>query len=190
MFVLAGGDSGICYEFIFYTGKESKSKYGFCTQVVLDLCETIPRSINHKLFCDNFYTTIKLQVELYKLGIYAVGTVQPNRLPGLVMKNEKDLSREWRGAMYHRITEVDGFQICAVKWFDNNVVSCLSTLYTCHPIDLIQRWSNKEKKHIQVKRPNVIKSYNQHMGGVDLLDMLISLYRINVGANKYYVKII
>ena len=190
MFVLAGGDSGICYDFNFYRGKESKSKYGFCTQVVLDLCETIPRSINHKLFCDNFYTTIKLQVELYKLGIYAVGTVRSNRLPGLVMKSEKDLSREGRGAMDHRITEVDGVQICAVKWFDNSVISCLSTLCACHPVDFVQRWSNKEKKHIQVKRPNVIKSYNQHMGGVDLLDMMISLYRINVRANKYYIKII
>jgi hypothetical protein len=76
MFVLAGGDSGICFDFIFYTGKEGKSKNGFCTQVVLDLCEKVPRSINHKLFCDNFHTTIRLQVELHKLGIYAVGTVR------------------------------------------------------------------------------------------------------------------
>ena len=78
MFVLAERDSGICYDFIFYTGKGEKSEYGFCTRIVLVLCETVPRGMNYKLYCDNFYTTIALQVELYKLGIFAVGTVRSN----------------------------------------------------------------------------------------------------------------
>jgi hypothetical protein len=190
MFVLAGGESGICYDFIFYTGKGEKSEYGFCTNIVLALCETVPHGINHKLYCDNYYTTIGLQVELYKLGIYTVGTVRSNRLAGLVMKNDKELSSEGRGSMDHRVAEVDGVQICATRWYDNNVVNCLSTLHACHPIDVVQRWSTKEKKHIQVKRPDVIKAYNQHMGGVDLIDMLIALYRINLRSKKYYMKII
>lgn len=190
MFVLAGGESGICYDFIFYTGKSDKSEHGFCTNIVLALCETVPRSINHKLFSDNFYTTIQLQVELHKLGIYAVGTVRENRLPGLVMKSKDDLTKEGRGAMDHRVAEIDGVHVCAVKWYDNNVVNCLSTLHGCHPIDLVQRWSSKEKRHIQITRPSVIQAYNQHMGGVDLLDMLVSLYRINVRSQKYYLKII
>ncbi|CAF1258417.1 unnamed protein product [Rotaria sordida] len=158
MFILAGNGSGLCYDFIFYTGKEGKSVHGLCTQIVLDLCETVPRSINHKLFCDNFYTTIRLQVELHKLDIYAVGTVRPNRLPGLIMKNEKDLSREGRGAMDHRVAEVDGVQICAVKLYDNNIVNCLSTLHACHPVDFVQRWSNKEKKTYISKKTKYYKS--------------------------------
>ncbi|CAF1429375.1 unnamed protein product [Adineta ricciae] len=169
MFVLAGGESGICYDFVFYT---------------------VPRGINHKLYCDNFYTTIALQVELFKLGIFTVGTVRSNRLSGLVMKTEAELSKEGRGSMDHRVVEVDGIQICATRWYDNNVVNCLSTLHACQPIDLVQRWSTKEKKHVQVTRPDVIRAYNQYMGGVDLIDMLISLYRINVKSNKYYMKII
>ncbi|CAF4906048.1 unnamed protein product, partial [Rotaria sp. Silwood1] len=94
MFVLAGGESGICYDFIFYTGKGEKSEYGFCTKIVLALCETVPHDINHKLYCDNFYTTIAFQVELFKLGIFTVGTVRSNRLAGLVMKTKTELSRE------------------------------------------------------------------------------------------------
>ncbi|CAF1264246.1 unnamed protein product [Didymodactylos carnosus] len=54
----------------------------------------------------------------------------------------------------------------------------------------MQRWSAKEKAHIQVKRPNVIKAYNQFKGGVDLLDMLVSLYRISIRSKKYYVNVI
>jgi len=145
---------------------------------------------NHKLYCDNFYTTIALQVELYKLGIFTVGTVRSNRLAGLIMKTDKELSSEVRGSMDYRVAEVDGVQICATRWYDNNVVNCLSTLHACQPIDLVQRWSTKEKNHVQVTRPAVIKAYNQHMGGVDLIDILISLYCINVRSKKYYMKII
>ncbi|CAF1479637.1 unnamed protein product, partial [Rotaria sordida] len=61
MFLLVGGKSGICYDFIFYTGKNDKKKHGFCTDIVLDLCETVPRFINHKVYFDNYFTTIRLQ---------------------------------------------------------------------------------------------------------------------------------
>jgi Transposase IS4 len=67
---------------------------------------------------------------------------------------------------------------------------CLSTLHGCESIDSFRRWSASEKKHIQVTRLAVNKAYNQHMGGVDLIDMLISYYRINVRSNKYYMRII
>lgn len=106
------------------------------------------------------------------------------------MKDEKNLSKEGRGSMDHRIAEIDGVELCAVRWYDNNTVNCLSTLYGCQPTDLVERWSSKEKNHIQVVRPNIVKAYNQHMGNVDLIDMLISLYRINGRSKKYYTKII
>ncbi|CAF4676307.1 unnamed protein product, partial [Rotaria magnacalcarata] len=190
MFLLAGGESGICYDFVFYTGKGNKQEHGFCTDIVLDPCETVPRFINHKLYFDNYFTTIRLQVELKKLGIFSVGTVRPNRLLDLTMKTAKDLSSNGRGAMDHRVTEVEGVELCVTRWYDNNVVNCLSTLHGCQPIDSVQRWSSKEKKHVLITRPNVIKAYNEHMGGVDLVDMLVSLYRINVRSKKYYIKII
>ena len=69
--------------------------------------------MNYKLYYDNYFTTIRLQVELKKLGIFSVGTVRSNRLPDLVMKDEKTLKREGRGSMDHRITHVDGVQLCA-----------------------------------------------------------------------------
>ncbi|CAF1550329.1 unnamed protein product [Rotaria sordida] len=59
MFLLAGGNSSICYDFIFYTGKNDKKKYGFCTDIVLGLCETVPRLINSKVYFDNYFTTIR-----------------------------------------------------------------------------------------------------------------------------------
>ncbi|CAF4614156.1 unnamed protein product [Rotaria socialis] len=146
MFLLAGGESGICYDFILYAGKSDKQEYGFCTNIVLDLCATVPRAINHKVYCDNYFTTIRLQVELKKLGIYTVGTVKPNRLTDLTMKNKKELSSEDRGAMDHRIAEVDGVTLCVTRWYDNNVVNCLSTLHDCEPLYPAERWSSQQKK--------------------------------------------
>ncbi|CAF1005355.1 unnamed protein product [Didymodactylos carnosus] len=63
-----------------------------------------------------------------------------------LMKNEDELSKESRGAMDHRVTEIDGVQLCITRWYDNNVVNCLSTLHGCHLINLVQRWSPKGKE--------------------------------------------
>ena len=65
--------------------------------------------------------------------------IRSNRLSGLITKNEKELLKEGRGAMDHRVTEADGVQLCITRWYDNNVVNCLSTLHGCHPINLVQR---------------------------------------------------
>lgn len=86
MFLLAGGESGICYDFIFYTGKGNEPEYGFCTDIVLKLYQNVPHMMNYKLYFDNYFTNIRLQVELKKLGIFSIGTVRSNRLSDLVKK--------------------------------------------------------------------------------------------------------
>ena len=42
------------------------------------------------------------------------------------------------------------------------------------------------KKNIGVPRPFLIGQYNQHMGGVDLMDEAINNYRIGVRGKKWY----
>ncbi|CAF5220424.1 unnamed protein product, partial [Rotaria magnacalcarata] len=61
------------------------------------------------------------------------------------MKTKQESTREGRGAMDYRIAEVDGVELCATRWYDNNVVNCLSTLHGCDNTDLTKRWSSKEK---------------------------------------------
>jgi hypothetical protein len=58
-------------------------------------------------------------VELHKLGIYATGTVRPNRLSSLMMKKDKDLFREGRRAMDYRVTKVGDVQICVKIIIEN-----------------------------------------------------------------------
>lgn len=43
------------------------------------------------------------------------------------------------------------------------------------PPDLVQRWSKKEKKMLNIQRPFSVKLYNEHMGGVDLMDQCVKI---------------
>ena len=61
---------------------------------------------------------------------------------------------------------------------------------TISPITTVQRWDRKLKKHIDVPLPALVKQYNAHMGGVDLLNILIALYRIHLRSKKWYLKIV
>ena len=42
---------------------------------------------------------------------------------------------------------------------------------------------------IEVDRPNIVKEYNNTMGGVDLFDMFQSLYRMDHKSQKWYMRI-
>ena len=94
MFILAGDDNGICYDFIFYTGKSDKRRHGFGTDIVLDLCETVPRFANYKVYSDNYFTTICFQIELKRLDIFIFSTVRPNRSVDLNIKVQKSYQRK------------------------------------------------------------------------------------------------
>lgn len=100
-----------------------------------------------------------------KIGVLSIGTIRSNRLTDINMKDAKNFKKEGRGSIDYRTTQVDGVELCATRWCDNNIVTCLSTLSGCEPIDMVKRWSSSQKQHMQVKRPNVIKLYNAHMGG-------------------------
>ena len=50
----------------------------------------------------------------------------------------------------------------------------------------VNRWFAKKKEVVSVPYPIMVHMYNKHMGGVDLADMLMALYRINVKKRKWY----
>jgi hypothetical protein len=48
------------------------------------------------------------------------------------------------------------------------------------------RWSANEKKRIQIKQPKLVREYNTHMGGVDLLDRFMGQYRPTMRSKKWW----
>lgn len=53
----------------------------------------------------------------------------------------------------------------------------------------MKRWPTSEKQFVDISRPAVVKDYNQAMGGIDLNDQLVAIYRTDIGTKKYYLRV-
>ena len=122
------------------------------------------------------------------MGILAVGTIGRNRLHGCVFKADKELAKAGRGSYEVKYDAVTGLTI--VKWYDNKAVFLTSSYLGADPVEKCRRWSKQGRKYVEVDRPHIVKVYNKNMGGVDLSDMLMSLYRIAIRPQRWYLRII
>lgn len=80
-------------------------------------------------------------------------------------------------------------KLCLVKWKDNKSVILLSTAFGTAPEGTCRRSSKNEKKRVEVTPPDIVARYNQHMGGVDLIDRFVAYYRITVLSRKWTVRV-
>lgn len=184
------GESGFIYDFLIYTGKDTikdNENVGLSSAYVLKLIKNLPAHKNYKIYYDNWFSSVPLIDALNEKGILCLSTVRANRLKGLKLKEDKELKREGRGALDFSIEQRTDSVV--VKWFDNKSVHLLSNYAGVDPIDTCDRWDRKLGRRLQVQRPFAVKEYNKFMGGVDLCDMLIELYRINFKSNKWYMRI-
>jgi len=65
-----------------------------------------------------------------------------------------------------------------VVWKDNKAVYAASNKFTAETATTVRRYDRAQHKHIQVPIPTMIAEYNRGMGGVDLLDNMVSCYRL------------
>nr|CAI5833535.1 unnamed protein product [Callosobruchus analis] len=187
------GASGIIYRSIIYQGSTTlptniQEEYSATNGLVIFLSNRIPEHEGHKLFCDNYFTSLLLLQELLEKGIFVTGTVRVNRLNRCPLKSDSDLKKTGRGSCDYLVT--DDKKIVAVRWFDSKAVNMASTSVGIEPEDEVRRWDKKEGKFIMVKRPAVIRLYNLSMGGVDKNDFLIALYRTFIRSKKWTLRVI
>ena len=184
------GKSGIIYDFFFYTGAGSTGKKSCSAKdVVLRLCENVPKHCNYKMFFDNWFSTLDLCLELKDLGILSTATIRSNRLAGCPLKSEAELKKEGRGSVSYQTDLNSG--ITVTRWYDNKCVQLTSTHVKMEIADKpVKRWDSSTKSHIDVQCPTVVVAYNGSMGGVDLVDMLIALYRTKIKSKRWYLLLI
>ena len=77
-----------------------------------------------------------------------------------------------------------------MRWIDNKAVQLASNYIRTELGNKLKRWSCQDKKRIDVECPTMVHQYNNFMVGVDLNDMLLSLYRIRLRSKKWYWPII
>ncbi|KAJ8970713.1 hypothetical protein NQ314_001060 [Rhamnusium bicolor] len=160
-----------CFE-IYYGGVnvDDSKNAGVGGEVVKRLCHDIAGR-NYKIYADNYFSNIQLLLDLRDKQIWYVGTIRFDRLQGLykLLKSKKEMKSLGRGAT-NVMTSSKGLTV--VQWYDNALVHTISTYAGIYPQDTDKRFSKKQIKHIQIGRPFAIKTYNDHMGGVDLMDFL------------------
>ncbi|KAJ0003764.1 hypothetical protein NQD34_008862 [Periophthalmus magnuspinnatus] len=95
---------------------------------------------------------------------------------------DEELMKRGCGALHYKSTE----GVLAVKWYDNKCVTLLSNASGIKPLTSVQQWSKDAKANIAVQCPSLIAAYNQHMGGIDLSDMLVHLYKTPAKSRRWY----
>ncbi|XP_070389530.1 piggyBac transposable element-derived protein 3-like [Dermacentor albipictus] len=186
------GESGLVYDFLPYQGSTTKieddvkQRYGVTGAIVLHLSDRIPSGVGHKLFFDNYFTSLPLLREMLRKKIFAAGTVRSNRCEKCPLRTEKELKKSGRGSS-ECVVSADG-NIAITRWMDNRIVTLASNFIAIEEEDSVRRWNKAEKRFVDVKRPAVINAYNRSMGGVDKVDFLISLYRTTIRSRKWTLR--
>ena len=185
------GVSGMLYDFEVYTGKQPDNKeFGKVGAVVTRLVEHLPKHVGHKIYFDNLFTSLNLVQHLKSEGIWSLGTVRSNRLEGAdkLLYSKKDLEGEGRGSSDYCVDANSNTMV--LRWLDNGLVQMVSSFIGNEEGGTVKRWSSKDKAKIDVPCPLIVIKYKKLMGGVDLCDMLMSLYRIKLRTRKWYMLIV
>lgn len=176
---------GYCYAFDTYCGKSSISEnLPLGSRVVLSFCENISTPSDHILYFDNFFTGIDLLATLRMKGFRATGTIRENRLKNAPLPAKKEMEKRDRG--YFASCFDTQNEVLLVKWRDSSVVTMATNYDSVQPIGAVSRWSSSKKEKVKVAQPSVFGTYNNGMGGVDLLDQTANNYRIGIRSKKWW----
>lgn len=155
LFVLCGV-SGYGYNFEIYTGNENKEDeriihgepdFGATGNTVVRMTRIIPENVHHKLFFDNYYTSLPVMIYLEKKGIHTVGTFRRNRFPNVCLTDDRILMKKDRGYSEECFTVVEDVPISAVAWRDNKIVHVSSTFVGELEKNVVSRFDKKKKDH-------------------------------------------
>lgn len=184
--------TGLILDFEIYQGKgtflqQNITNLGVGPSAVIRLSETLLEGTH--IFVDRYFTTMPLLEYMLQKNILVTGTIMKSRIPKAVnITSDKTMARIGRGSSEQNVRSDK--KINVVQWYDMKNVLLMSTALQIEPQDTCRRWSKKDTKYINVSRPNIVKKYNECMGGIDLIDRMISYYRMGTRSKKWTVKAI
>lgn len=102
---------------------------------------------------------------------------------GATLKRDKELMKKGCGAFDYRSAE----ELITGKWFESKCVNLLSNACGITPLFSVKRWTKQANAKIAILCPSLIPAYNQHMGGINLSDMLVHMYKTPVKSRQWYL---
>ena len=122
------------------------------------------------------------------MGILSTATIRKHWMKGCDLPSQNEMKKMGWGT--HRCKCYLNSGLVIAWWYDNKCVNICSIYANPEPFSPVIRWDWVNKKHINIYSPDAIKECSKSMGGVDLADMLISLYRTTVKTKRLYLKIL
>ena len=182
----ADSHAGYLCDFEVYSGKQKDGiENGLAYTVVTNLCKSIYGKW-HKIFFDNFFTSYQLIEELYMNK--TCGTVRAGRknFPAEIFGKDTTKKMNW-GELEWRSKG----PVSVVTWIDKKPVHVAGTVTKTPGSEeqtMVKRWW-KDGEQEDIPCPEIIKEYNQFMGGVNKNDQLKSYYSINLFTKKRWTRL-
>lgn len=186
--------NGYLINFDIYQGKSKdistdyQMLFGKSAAPLVHLIDSFPQEksrLPYRFHFDNLFTGFRLLKYLSGVGYSGIGTIRENRLPGACpLMSKAEMKQTERGYYEHKICQEDGILVC--RWHDNGVVSIASNAYGINPVAKVKRYSQAQKKHVLIDRPDIFGKYNESMGGTDRMDQNVANYRISMRGKKWY----
>ena len=136
----------------------------------------------HHLYFDNYFSSIDLLLDLYKMGLYGCGTLRSNRkgFPADIKPFvKKGLSN--RGDCVIRQCN----DLTVSLWQDSKPVVTIASNSDPLNITSVLRKS-KDGNRTEISCPQAIALYNKYMGGVDRNDQIRGYYPVRMKGRKFY----
>ena len=190
VFCLCDARTGFLIKFDIYIGRQGNEvQKNLAETVVLQLLEGFEGK-NFYVFMDNWFTSIKLFLELLARDIRACGTLRSDRrgFPRCL----KDVKLSHQGDS----TFAQSSDLVLSVWRDKakmKPVKVLSTMYQAQGEDTVTRrkkGTNGSMQSFEINRPPNITFYSKFMGGVDRSDQNRSYYPVQSRRNVKWWKYI
>ena len=191
---------GYCIDFSLYQGKyfnapESyanyEQKFGKATAPLVAMMDNFDDEVKNlplNFYTDNLFTSENLLLETKERGYGCTGAFREGRTPANIpLPSKAEIKSQPRG--YLKYTTDTKNNIIYARWRDNGVLGIASNTFGVEPMGAAKRWSKAEAKHVKVSRPNLVKAYNQGMGGTDQMDQNVNNLRIAIRGKKFYFPI-
>lgn len=130
---------------------------GLGASVVLKLTSELREkypAVQFSIYADNLFVCPNDLKKLKSNGFLLTGTVKNDRTEHCPLEEKMSMKKKPRGTYDSRVDKKDN--IVAVRWYDNAVVTLLSTEFGVDPLKTAKRYSRSKHRKIVIPQPKLM----------------------------------